>query len=79
MLWQIAKKDFLSNLISARFIVGFILCLFLIPFSIIINLEDYKEQVRLYQLDRDNAEKAMDVFPLEDFPGSRMPFLFLFS
>ena len=59
MLWHIAKKDFLSNIISARFIVGFILCLFLIPFSILINLDDYKDQVRLYQLDRDNAEKAM--------------------
>ena len=59
MLWYIAKKDFLSNIISARFIVGFILCLFLIPFSILINLDDYKDQVRLYQLDRDNAEQAM--------------------
>jgi ABC-type transport system involved in multi-copper enzyme maturation permease subunit len=59
MLWHIAKKDLLSNIISARFIVGFILCLFLIPFSILINLDDYKDQMRLYQLDRDNAAQAM--------------------
>ncbi len=59
MICSIALKEFFNNLVSARFTVGFILCLFLIPFSIIINLEDYKEQGRLYQLDRDNAEKAM--------------------
>ena len=58
MIWHIAKKDFLYNIISSRFIIGFILCLFLIPFSMLININDYSDQVRLYQLDKANAEKA---------------------
>lgn len=58
MIWLIAKKDFLSNIISARFIIGFILCLFLIPFSILINIGDYSDQMRLYQLDKAGAEKV---------------------
>ncbi len=58
MVWHIAKKDFLGNIVSARFIIGFMLCLFLIPFSILINIDDYKGQVRLYHLDRDSAETA---------------------
>ena len=58
MIWQIAKKDFLYNIISARFIIGFILCLFLIPFSMLININDYSDQLRLYQLDKANAERA---------------------
>ena len=45
MIWQIAKKDFLQNIISARFIIGFILCLFLIPFSILINIDDYGDRI----------------------------------
>ena len=59
MIWQIAKKDFLHNIISTRFIIGFILCLFLIPFSILINIDEYGERVRLYHLDNANAERRL--------------------
>ena len=34
MIWKIAQKEFLLNLVSARFIIGFLLCLFLIPFTV---------------------------------------------
>lgn len=59
MVYQIARKDFLNNLLSARFVIGFILCLVLIPFSILISIDDYREKDKLYQLDRDAAEKAV--------------------
>ena len=58
MIWQIAKKDFLSNIISHRFIIGFLLCLFLIPFSLIINIDEYNDRVRLYNVDKTNMEKT---------------------
>jgi ABC-type transport system involved in multi-copper enzyme maturation permease subunit len=57
MIFQIAKKDFLNNLLSARFIIGFILCLVLIPFSIMISIDDYRDQARLYRLNRDSADQ----------------------
>ena len=36
MILSIALKEFYANLISARFTIGFLLCLFLIPFSVIV-------------------------------------------
>ncbi len=41
MIWKIAKKEFLLNLISARFVIGFLLCLFLIPFTLTVNIDEY--------------------------------------
>lgn len=55
---RIARKDFLTNLLSARFAIGFFLCLFLIPFSVLINIDDYREQLSLHRVDRDTAEKS---------------------
>jgi ABC-type transport system involved in multi-copper enzyme maturation permease subunit len=59
MIFHIAKNEFLNNLLSARFVIGFILCLFLVPFSILINIDDYRDQTSLYRLDRDAAEKIV--------------------
>jgi ABC-type transport system involved in multi-copper enzyme maturation permease subunit len=55
---RIAKKDFLTNLLSARFVIGFVLCLVLIPFSILISIDDYREQMSLYRIDHAAAEKS---------------------
>jgi len=57
MVYQIARKDFLNNLLSARFIIGFMLCLVLIPFSILINIDDYRDQTNQCRLDRAAADK----------------------
>ncbi|MFC1562900.1 ABC transporter permease subunit [candidate division KSB1 bacterium] len=57
MILHIAKKDFLSNLISARFVIGFLLCLFLIPFTLMVSIDDYSEQLRVYAVDKAQTEK----------------------
>jgi len=57
MIWHIAKKDFLLNIISARFIVGFLLCLILVPFTIMVGIDEYKSQLRIYTIDKEKAEK----------------------
>ncbi len=59
MVFHIAKKEFHNNLLSARFLIGFLLCLVLIPFSILINIDDYRDQLGQHRIDRDVAEKAM--------------------
>ncbi|MDD8026560.1 MAG: ABC transporter permease subunit [Acidobacteriota bacterium] len=59
MVFHIAKKEFLNNLLSARFLIGFLLCLVLIPFSILINVDDYRDQMSQSKIDRDAAEKEM--------------------
>lgn len=52
MVWLIAKKDFLLNLISARFIIGFILCLVIIPFTLVVSVESYLNQDRIYKIEQ---------------------------
>src|SRR5512140_2742818 len=59
MIAAIVKKEFLTNLVSPRFVIGFILCFVLIPFSILINISNYRDRTAQYRLDRDAAETAM--------------------
>ena len=59
MIFPIALKELYNNLVSARFVMGFILCLFLIPFTMIVNINDYKSRVRIYEVDRKNAEENL--------------------
>ena len=58
MIWHIAKKDFLLNIISARFVVGFLLCLILVPFTLWVSIDEYKSQQHIYSVDKENSEKA---------------------
>jgi ABC-type transport system involved in multi-copper enzyme maturation permease subunit len=58
MIATIVRKDFLTSLLSARFVIGFVLCLVLIPFSILINISNYSDRTTQSRLDRDAAEKA---------------------
>jgi ABC-type transport system involved in multi-copper enzyme maturation permease subunit len=59
MIVRIAQKEFLNNLLSARFVIGFLLCLVLIPFSILINIDDYRDQTGQYKIDRDAADREL--------------------
>lgn len=59
MIWLIAKKDFLLNLISVRFIIGFVLCLVIIPFTMIVSVNDYQNQMRIYNIDHAAAEQEI--------------------
>ena len=61
MIWKIARKEFLLNLVSARFIIGFLLCLFLIPFTVTVNIDDYDSRMRVYRVDKANAENSFKV------------------
>lgn len=57
MVVLIARKEFLNNLLTARFLIGFLICLVLIPFSILLSVSDYRDQSALYRQDRDAADK----------------------
>jgi ABC-type transport system involved in multi-copper enzyme maturation permease subunit len=59
MIWHIAKKDFLLNIFSARFIIGVMLCLILIPFTIRVSIDEYKSQLRIYAIDKEKSEKEL--------------------
>lgn len=59
MIWLIAKKDFLLNLLSVRFIIGFVLCLLVIPFTIIVSVDNYENQVHVYKIEQAQADQEM--------------------
>jgi ABC-type transport system involved in multi-copper enzyme maturation permease subunit len=59
MIWYIAKKDFLDNFTSARFVVGFLLCIFLVPYTVYTGTRIYESRVDKYQRD---AKEADEVF-----------------
>lgn len=58
MIATIVKKDFLTNLVSPRFVIGFVVCLVLIPFSILLNINSFRERTAQFRIDRDAAEKT---------------------
>ena len=50
MLWEIIKKEFHSNIITARFIVGFAICLMLITGSTYVAIQDYERRLNDYNV-----------------------------
>ncbi|MDR3141738.1 MAG: ABC transporter permease subunit [Tannerellaceae bacterium] len=59
MIRLIAKKDFLLNLLSVRFIIGFVLCLVIIPFTVTVSVDDYLARVRIYEIEQKKADDGM--------------------
>lgn len=50
MLWEIIKKEIHSNIITARFIVGFVICLVLISASTYVGIQDYERRLNDYNV-----------------------------
>ena len=48
MIWTIAGREFLSNIITLRFLIGFTLCLVLIVSSTYILVDDYTARLKAY-------------------------------
>lgn len=48
MLWQITRKEFLSNILTLRFLIGFILCQLLIVASVFVLIVDYEARLDAY-------------------------------
>lgn len=61
MIVSIALKDFHSNLLTARFVIGFLLCLFLIPLTLVVNLNDYQSKVIGYETQRKEAAEKLKI------------------
>ena len=76
MWWKIAQKEFSLNLFSARFNISLLLCLLLIPITIVVSLSDYSKRLSTYHVDKENAENELKqarvysaVKPLLGFPS----------
>jgi ABC-type transport system involved in multi-copper enzyme maturation permease subunit len=61
MIRSIAYKEFFNNLVSTRFIIGFTLCIVLIPLSLFVSINDYTSKQRAYTVQKKQAEEAFEV------------------
>ena len=56
MIWLIAKKDFLSNIVTSGFMIGLVLCLVLIPYTMYTGIREYENRLAQYEADVNQAE-----------------------
>ena len=62
MIYTIVRKEFYSNLLTARFTVGLLLCLFLAISSTFVQLKMYKERLSNYNNSvLNHREKMSDI------------------
>jgi ABC-type transport system involved in multi-copper enzyme maturation permease subunit len=57
MILRIASKELFHNISTPRFITGFVLCLLLIPFSIVISINEYRSKVSVYQTEQKQGDE----------------------
>ena len=60
MIWHIAKKDFLNNIVTPNFLVGFLLCLLLIPYTIYTGVKTYEGNLESYEVDQKAANEIFE-------------------
>ena len=82
MIWIIAKREFLSNIITLRFLIGFILCLLLAVSSSYILIDDYAARLEAYDdsvIEHVSELKQIKVFSklrtIVDRPPSKLSFV----
>lgn len=62
MIWKIAAKEFLLNLMTFKFVVGTILCIVLVTIFVPVLAEDYRQRLQQYdQRVADNEAKLREV------------------
>ncbi len=57
MILSIALKELYNNLVSSRFVIGFLLCLVLIPFTMVVSINDYRIQQKAYEIEKKQADE----------------------
>ena len=62
MIWKIAKKEFLLNLMTFKFAVGTVLCVVLVAVFVPVLADDYQQRLQRYsQQVMDNEAKLRQV------------------
>ena len=58
MIWFIAKKEFRNNIVTPGFIVGMLLCLALIPYTVYTGIQTYGNRLAQYEVDMNAADEV---------------------
>jgi ABC-type transport system involved in multi-copper enzyme maturation permease subunit len=63
MIWFIAKKEFRNNIVTPGFIVGLLLCLTLIPYTVITGIRTYANRLAQYEEDVKKSAEIYEAAP----------------
>mgnify|MGYP000066752110 CR=1 FL=1 len=58
-VWIFARKEFLLNVRSSRFVVGLLLCLVIVLFTMIVSVSDYQIQKEVCEAEARQAGEEM--------------------
>lgn len=47
-LWHVIQREFISNILTSRFIIGFIICLMSTAAAVFVQIEDYEKRLAAY-------------------------------
>jgi ABC-type transport system involved in multi-copper enzyme maturation permease subunit len=67
MVWNIAIKEFRNNIVTPGFIVGLLLCITLIPYTIYTGIQSHENRLAQYEADVKEAKKVYDESPVYSF------------
>jgi len=73
MFWTIAKKEYHQNLLTFRFIFGFLICVILVSVTSFLSARDYAERLRNY------AERLRNYQLAEQSARKQMSEIFVYS
>ncbi|MDR0566878.1 MAG: ABC transporter permease subunit [Prevotellaceae bacterium] len=63
MVWFIAKKEFRNNIVTPGFIVGLLLCLALIPYTVYTGIQTHTNRLAQHEVDVKKAAEVYDAVP----------------
>jgi ABC-type transport system involved in multi-copper enzyme maturation permease subunit len=61
MILHIANKELYQNIKTPRFLIGFVLCILLIPFTMVISIHEYKSKISQYEIEKKLADEENKV------------------
>jgi len=60
MIWHIAKKEFVLNLLSPKLMLSLLLCIFIIPITVYFNVNEFKRKTNVYNIEQKRIKEDVN-------------------
>ena len=65
-LWLVIQREFVSNVLTSRFMIGFLICLMSTAAAVFVQVEDYEKRLAAYLHRRSGTSRSNpDMGPLQ--------------
>lgn len=78
-LWLIIQREFISNVLTSRFMIGFIVCLISTAAAIFVQVKDYEKRLAAYHIavqEHEEERRTWDIYSQINPRAHRKPNLF---